>query len=279
MQKIAFIGAGNVAWHLTHVISKNGYSITEIYSRNIENAIDLASHFADTVPTNSLDFSESKAEIFFVAVNDDALEGVLHQLIVPTRATVAHTSGTQSLAIIPHPKAAVFYPLQTFSKQKVVDFQAIPICLEAKNSDTLAMLKKVANTISKRVYEFSSQERQLLHLAAVFSCNFSNFLFTISKHILEKNPQAIPFDILQPLINETVQKAFDISPENAQTGPARRGDNSIIQRQLALLDTLFGENITLPNKGEDTWKKIYQLFSQQIKHYYQESYRENYKEI
>jgi predicted short-subunit dehydrogenase-like oxidoreductase (DUF2520 family) len=275
MQKIAFIGAGNVAWHLAHAIAKNGYSITEIYSRNIENAVDLASHFADTVPTNSLDFSESEAEIFFVAVSDDALANLLHQLKVPPHTTVAHTSGTLPLAIIPHPQAAVFYPLQTFSKQKVIDFQEIPICLEAKNSDTLAILKKLANIISNRVYEFSSQERQLLHLAAVFSCNFSNFLFTISKHILEKSPQAISFDILQPLINETVQKAFDISPENAQTGPAKRGDNSIIQRQLALLDTLFGENITQLNKGEDRWKKIYELVSEQIKHYYKENYKES----
>ncbi len=279
MQKIAFIGTGNVAWHLAHAISKNGYPITEIYSRNIENATDLASHFADTVPINHLDFSKSEAEIFFVAVSDDALDSVLHQLKVPPHAAVAHTSGTQPLAIIPHPQAAVFYPLQTFSKQKVVDFQAIPICLEAKNSDTLAILKKVANIISKRVYEFSSQERQLLHLAAVFSCNFSNFLFTISKNILEKSPQTIPFDILQPLISETVQKAFDISPENAQTGPARRADNSVIKRQLALLDVLFGENTDIMNKGEDAWKKIYELFSEQIKHYYQETYRENYKEI
>lgn len=268
MQKIAFIGAGNVAWHLAHAISKNGYSITEIYSRKIENAIDLASHFADTVPTDSLDFSKSMAEILFVAVSDDALKDVLHQLRTPPHATVAHTSGTLPLAIIPHSQAAVFYPLQTFSKQKVIDFQLIPICLEAQNSDTLAILKKVASAISTKIYEFSSQERQLLHLAAVFSCNFSNFLFTISKHILEKNQQAIPFDILQPLINETVQKAFDISPENAQTGPARRGDNSIIQRQLALLDALFGANATPLNKGGDTWKEIYELFSQQIKHYY-----------
>jgi len=269
MSKIALIGSGNVSSHLASIFTQKGHFISEIYSRKLQNACELAGNFAGTVATDSLDFSESKAEIFVVSVSDSALESVLNQLISPPHAIIAHTSGSHALDIIPNKKqAGIFYPLQTFSKGKKLDFEQVPICLEANNAATLARLQLLANSISHHVYQFDSQERQILHLSAVFSCNFSNFLFTISKHILEKNKKNIPFDILKPLIVETLEKAFDISPENAQTGPAKRGDTTIINKQLALLDVLFGENATPQNKGEQDWKKIYDLFTAQIIRYH-----------
>lgn len=268
MSNIALIGAGNVASHLASILTQKGHTITEIYSRKLKNAAALASNFAGVVPTDDLDFSESKAEIFLVAVTDNVLEEVFGKLVIPPHAIVAHTSGSHALGIIPQStQAGIFYPLQTFSKSKEVNFEQIPICLEANSQSTLLVLRQLASTISGQIYEFDSEERQILHLAAVFSCNFSNFLFTVSKHILEKNKKEIPFEILKPLISETLEKAFEISPENAQTGPAKRADTVIISKQLALLDTLFMQNKAI-NKGEENWKKIYDLLTKQIIRFY-----------
>ncbi|TAH17964.1 MAG: DUF2520 domain-containing protein [Cytophagales bacterium] len=268
MSKIALIGAGNVSSHLASIFTKKGHTITEIYSRKLQNAAALASSFAGVVPTDRLDFSESKAEFFLVSVTDNALENVLNQLVTLPNAIIAHTSGSHPLSIIPQStQAGIFYPLQTFSKSKEVNFEQIPICLEANNKHNLLLMRQLASSISHHIYEFDSEERQILHLAAVFSCNFSNFLFTISKHILEKNKKEIPFDILKPLISETLEKAFEISPENAQTGPAKRADTAIIGKHLALLDTLFTQNKAI-NKREENWKKIYDLLTKQIIRFY-----------
>ncbi len=266
MHKISFIGAGNVASHLAEALAKAGNSIKEIYSRNILHAHRLASLMPAAVPADQLDFSESEAEIFIVAISDDAIAEVVSNLILPPNVILAHTSGTQPISIIQRNdvQPAVFYPLQTFSPNKKINFQETPFFLEAKTRETLAIIQNLALTLSPKVYEISSHQRQILHLAAVFSCNFSNFLFTISKNILEKQAQVdtpLPFDLLQPLIAETVQKAFEISPEKAQTGPAKRRDKSVITKHLQLLDSLLTED-------EKDWKNIYELFSEQIAFFY-----------
>jgi predicted short-subunit dehydrogenase-like oxidoreductase (DUF2520 family) len=269
MQKITFIGAGNVASHLAKALAKAGNTILEIYSRNLLNAQRLSSYIPNTVATNHLDFAKSKAEIFIVAVKDDALAEVIAHLILPPNAILAHTSGTLPLDIIQRNDVvpAVLYPLQTFSPNKEIDFQTLPFFLEAKSSEVLATIKNLVLTISPNVYEINSNQRQILHLAAVFSCNFSNFLFTISKTILEKEQQIasspLHFGLLRPLITETVQKAFEISPENAQTGPAKRQDKGLIAKHLQLLEELLDED-------EKDWKKLYQLLSEQIAFYYRQ---------
>lgn len=259
MPTIALIGAGNLAWHLGQALYGAGNTISEVFSKNLENAQALAALFPDAIPTHHLNFAESKAQVFIVAVKDDALASVLEELVLPPQAILAHTSGTQSLQLIRNQaiSPAVFYPLQTFSKAKQVNFTAIPICIEASNEATYLILEQIAQSISTQVYRLSSEQRQVLHLAAVFACNFPNFLFLISKQILAQ--QQIPFDLLKPLIDETVEKAFSISPENAQTGPAKRGDNSIIDKHLALLNSL---------EINPDWQKIYQLLSKNITDYF-----------
>ncbi|SFF38859.1 Rossmann-like and DUF2520 domain-containing protein [Thermoflexibacter ruber] len=258
MFRIAIIGAGNVAWHLASNLEKEGHQITEVYSRNLANAKALARTLWNAKPTNSLDFSHSQASIFLVCVSDNALQEVIEQIALPEEVIIAHTSGTHSLEILERANAyiGVFYPLQTFTKDKEVNFKNVPICLEANEAEVLEVLIELAESISSQVYEISTPQRQVLHLSAVFACNFTNFLFTISKEILERNE--MPFDLLQNLIQETVQKAFVLSPENAQTGPAKRGDTSIVEKHLTLLESYPVE-----------WKVLYELFTQQIRAYYQ----------
>ncbi len=258
MFRIAIIGAGNVAWHLATALEKEGHRITEVYSRSLSNAQALVKKLWNATPTHSLDFSHSRANIFLVCVRDDALQGVIEQIKLPAEVLIAHTSGTHTLEILEkaNPYFAVFYPLQTFTKDKEVNLKNAPICLEASEEEVLKILVQLAESISEQVYQVSTPQRQVLHLSAVFACNFTNFLFTISKEILERNE--MPFGLLQNLIQETVHKAFVLSPENAQTGPAKREDTSIIEKHLALLESYPLE-----------WKTLYELFTQQIKTYYQ----------
>jgi predicted short-subunit dehydrogenase-like oxidoreductase (DUF2520 family) len=258
MFRITIIGAGNVAWHLATNLEKEGHQITEVYSRSLAKAKELAQKLWNAKPMDSLDFSHSQASVFLLCVSDDALQEVAEQIILPEQVIIAHTSGTHSLEILEKVNAyfGIFYPLQTFTKGKEVNFKNIPICLEANEAEVLEVLVELAESISSQVYEISTPQRQVLHLSAVFACNFTNFLFTISKEILERNE--MPFELLQNLIQETVQKAFVLSPENAQTGPAKRGDTSILAKHLALLESYPLE-----------WKMLYELFTQQIKTYYQ----------
>jgi predicted short-subunit dehydrogenase-like oxidoreductase (DUF2520 family) len=257
MYKIGLVGAGNVAWHLGIALEKAGHQVINVYSRHWDRAQQLAQALLAAKPTNQLDFPNSEAEIFFIAVTDDALGEVVSTLFVPENSIIAHTSGTHALSLVQKKKTfpAVFYPLQTFTKNKPIDFQNIPICIESNHIESLDKIKTIAQSLSNYVYEINSEKRQLLHLAAIFTCNFSNFLFTIGKDILEKN--GMPFELLQNLVNETVQKAFLLSPENAQTGPAKRGDNSIIQKHLSIL-----------NQYPSEWKTLYEQFSTQIYDYH-----------
>lgn len=258
MFRIAIIGAGNVAWHLAIALEREGHQVTEVYSRTLSNAKELTQKLWNAKPTNSLDFSLSQASIFLVCVSDNAIQEIAEQVVLPEEVIIAHTSGTHSLKILERANAyfGVFYPLQTFTKGKEVNFKNIPICLEASEDDVLQVLIELAEGISDQVYEISTPQRQVLHLSAVFACNFTNFLFTISKEILERNEMS--FELLQNLIQETVQKALALSPENAQTGPARRGDTKIVEKHLALLESYPVE-----------WKVLYELFTQQIRAYYQ----------
>lgn len=258
MFRIAIIGAGNVAWHLATALEKEGHRITEVYSRSLSTAEALVKKLWNAKPTHSLDFRYSRANIFLVCVSDNALQEVVQQIKLPKEAIIAHTSGTHTLEILEkvNPYVAVFYPLQTFTKDKEVNLKNVPICLEASEEEVLKILVQLAESISEQVYQVSTPQRQILHLSAVFACNFTNFLLTISKEILERNE--MPFELLQNLIQETVHKAFVLSPENAQTGPAKRGDTSIIEKHLALLESYPLE-----------WKTLYELFTQQIKNYYQ----------
>lgn len=233
--KISIIGSGRVATQLAKQLEKHSHTIYEVYSRRIENATLLAEQLYDAVAVDSLDFSESEAEIFIIAVADDAVSFVAENIIVPEDSIVAHTSGTLSMRVLfpINASVGVFYPLQTFSKEKAVQFKEIPICVEGNDEYATETLLDLADSLSKKVYQVSSEERALLHIAAVFACNFTNHLLHISQQILAEKD--IDFTILEPLVKETIQKAFLISPEKAQTGPAIRKDKKTIEKHLAHL--------------------------------------------
>ena len=258
--KISFIGSGNVAWHMAQALEKANHTVVEVYSRDRKNASKLAQKLYNANTAANLDFSHSRAELFIIAVSDNALEEVAEQLRVPDRAIVVHTSGTMPLEVLSPLQNAVtgvFYPLQTFTKGKQVNFKAIPICIETSDEKTEKVLSKLAFTICENVCFVNSEDRKVLHLAAVFACNFTNHLLTISKCILEK--EGLDFAILKPLIQETIEKALLKGPEVSQTGPAVRNDTKTIKNHLSLL------------KRHDSWREIYELITEDI----QEHGREN----
>jgi predicted short-subunit dehydrogenase-like oxidoreductase (DUF2520 family) len=163
-----------------------------------------------------------EADLYIIAVADDAIARVSSALPFENRL-VAHTSGTVALeGLDPKNRPAVFYPLQSFSKDKPIDFKSVPICLEAENEKDVQILKQLAHSISNAVYEINSEQRKALHVAAVFVNNFVNHLYQMGNEICDAN--AIPFEILKPLIQETANKIATLSPKNAQTGPAKRND-------------------------------------------------------
>ena len=230
--KISIIGTGNLGWHLANVLEEAGHTIIDIYSRNSQQAKNSASKLYSAKGTDSLDFSESIADVFMVAVADDAIASIASDIILPEKAIIAHTSGTRSimdLEACTNPKG-IFYPLQTFTKSKKVDWSTIPICIEATDVATDVTLTKLAESLSKFVYFLDAAQRKKLHLSAVFASNFSNHLLRIAKELLSS--QDVPFEILKPLIIETIDKAIINGPENSQTGPAIRKDMQTIQNHL-----------------------------------------------
>jgi predicted short-subunit dehydrogenase-like oxidoreductase (DUF2520 family) len=236
MLRIAFIGAGNVAWHLAEALEAAGHRITEVFSRRRRNAVALAERLYEAVPVSKPDLSRSVAELVILSVADSALPELLPELRLPTHLNQSH---------------GVFYPLQTFSKAKAVDWQPLPICIEASDEPTLDMLAALASDISTKVYEINSNERKQLHLAAVIACNFANHLWHMASQILK--PIGTNLEILHPLLRETLEKAMQMPPYKAQTGPAVRGDISVMEQHIALLQP-----------HSPLWAEIYRLMSQSI---------------
>ncbi|UZR92320.1 Rossmann-like and DUF2520 domain-containing protein [Chondrinema litorale] len=232
---ISIIGAGKLAWHLAHAITSEGLRINKVYSRSEASANKLVQSIKQGNTTTDKDFTNSTSNIFFIALPDDVVPIILKDFHFPENTLLLHTSGTLPLSVLKDAskKNGVFYPLQTFSFGKEVDFKKIPICLEASDESSLTKASNLAKFLSNEVHLISSEKRKFLHLAAVFACNFSNRLFVLSKDILAQ--EEIPFQILSNLVNETVVKAFEIGPENAQTGPAARNDLKTIEAHTKLL--------------------------------------------
>lgn len=249
---ISIVGAGNVAWHLTKALEDAGHHIHEVYSRNEKNAEALVKKLYSTNATSSLDFSKSKASLFIIAVSDDAIEELAADLLLPDNATVVHTSGSAPLEAFGNTARhyGVFYPFQSFSKSRIVDFKDIAVFVEASDKETSKMLLKLGQTISNKVLQMNGDKRQALHISAVFASNFTNHLLFIAKQVAIANK--IDFELLEPLIIETVNKGLEIGPEKSQTGPAARGDLKILDQHLSFLED---------NKPV---QEIYQLLSQHI---------------
>ncbi len=248
IQKIVLIGAGNLATQLGKALRENGLDVVQVYSRTEASAKALA--FVLECPyTTSLDELEP-CDLCLVSVKDDALETVLRQ--IPLETTVVHTAGSIPMELLSNyfKNFGVFYPLQTFSKQRDVDFSTIPICLEASSDEVFADLQVLAQKLSSSVQPIYSEERRVLHLAAVYTCNFVNHLYQIGDSMLEE--KGLSFDLLKPLIQETAQKVMGMKPIDAQTGPAVRMDETIINKHLDLL------------ADQPERKKIYQLVTESI---------------
>ena len=250
---VSFIGSGNLAWHLAPALDNVGYTVKEVYSPNPKHAEALVGRLYQAHVKATLDFSTSASDIFIIAASDDAIQDIVQEIILPEESILVHTSGSQPLGLLGFaatPNIGVFYPLQTFSKAKKVDFKEIPIFVESESDEVVHLLMKMAKAISKKVKQITSEDRKALHVAAVFASNFSNHMLTISKAVAEKN--GLDFELLKPLIAETLNKSISIGPENAQTGPAKRGDMEILDSHLEFL------------QDDPRVAEIYKIISQHI---------------
>ncbi len=261
MMQLVMIGAGNLAWHLAPAFERAGHRVLSVFSRDMAHARQLADKLVDARPVTNLNFTNSPARLFVLAVPDDTLEAVCQHLLVPPNAVVVHTSGTQSLDNLtiwlsqysPVPaRAGVFYALQTFSQnQPLLNFADVPLCIEATDTRTEAELMNLGLSLSQMVHRVSSAQRRVLHVSAVLACNFTNHLLALAKD--RTDAADLNFGLLHPLILETVRKALAAPhPAQVQTGPARRHDQATIATHLTLLN------------DQPAVKAIYELLSNSI---------------
>lgn len=251
IKNISFIGSGNVASHLAIALFRNNFSIKQVFSKSFKNANSLAKK-VNAQPIESLSQLSNNAELYIIAVPDDAIENIVNQFPFKDKLVV-HTSGSVNLDSFSKKQFqhfGILYPLQTFSKKIAVDFKHIPFCLEANTSANLKVIEKITKQLSDKVYHVNSEQRKLLHLAAVFACNFSNNMYQIAFDICQQNQ--LNFDILKPLIVETANKIVNQTPLEAQTGPAKRNDVKTIEKHLALLD------------NQKKYQEIYRLVTENI---------------
>lgn len=253
MIKVVLIGSGNVAQHLILAFAKNKeIEVLQVFARRKETITHLLD--SSKITDNYTDLAE--ADLYIIAVSDDAIASISTKLPFENRLVV-HTSGSVSIDTLDlKNRKGIFYPLQTFSKNKAVDFSIIPLCLESENETDYKLLEKVAHTISNKVYAINSEQRKALHISAVFVNNFVNHLYQIGNEICEENK--VSFEVLKPLILETANKVMSLSPKEAQTGPAIRNDKQTIE---AHLDFLSNESYatmykTLTQSIQENGKKL-----------------------
>ena len=242
---INIIGAGNMAYQLTRAF----YNHPEVRLQQLYNRSELSPEFNafEIEKTHNLSLLRP-ADVCIITVKDEAITEVSEKIPLENQLVV-HTSGNTSIeAIDSKNRRGVFYPLQTMNKQTIVDFEKVPFCLEAENTNDFYLLQRLASLLSTKIYTLNSYQRRVLHLAAVFMNNFSNHLVYISEQICKENE--IPFEILQPLLAETLAKLQNTSAYDAQTGPARRNDSLTISNHLAMLS--------------DNYKEIYDIITKSI---------------
>lgn len=230
MIKAVLLGAGNLGYHLTHFMLKcPNIELIQVYNRSIEKIEYLKEKVAITSQLNEL----REANIYILCVSDQAISELSSQLHFPTKLVI-HTSGATSINELKSDsqKGVIYFP-QSFTKEKKISFKDIPICIEGCNENSLKILNSFSKKISKNIYLINSNQRKSLHLAAVFVNNFVNHLYYNAEQICYENN--IPFDILKPIILETVKKVEDLSPYEAQTGPAKRQDFKTIEIHKSML--------------------------------------------
>ncbi len=248
--RIVIIGSGNVAYHLAKAFQQAGLQVAEIFGRNEAALKTISENFQIPFSTTVL----ADADLYLIAVKDDAIEKCA-ALITKENCLVAHTAGSLAATVLKGPyRKAVFYPLQTFTKDKNLDYSKIPFFIETDDDGDFKTLETLASSISSHIMRADYDARKYVHLSAVFACNFVNHLFAQAQEIL--NAQNIPFEYLLPLIKETTTKIETTAPREAQTGPAIRND----QRVLAIHESLIEDEEQL---------KIYKVMNESIKKMYE----------
>lgn len=270
--KIVLIGAGNLATHLGKALHAAGHDMLQVFSRTMQSAETLAS-LLDAEPLTDIAQVRDDADVYIFSVKDSALvqlvaqlcrheadglgeDGAVNALCKAKKGeherVFLHTAGSMPMSVFKGMAQhyGVLYPMQTFSKQREVDFSIIPCFVEANDEFAQKQIEGLAREISGRVYQLSSEDRKYLHLSAVFACNFANHCYAISQELLEEH--GIPFDVMLPLINETAAKVHEMMPKDAQTGPAVRYDENVIDKQSKLLE------------NHPHFKKVYDSMSKSI---------------
>jgi len=246
MIRVVLIGYGNVGFHLHNAMKPlKEIEVVQIYNRKSSFSKNLPNETAITHSFEEL----QEADIYIMAISDDSIISVSQKLKLKDKLVV-HTSGNTSMHVIDKKhRRGVFYPLQTFSKERIIDFSEVPIFIETEHKDDLKLLQELAKHLECTTYKLSTDQRRSLHLSAVFVNNFTNHLYRIGHELCESN--RVPFEVLKPLIKETANKIGDITPFMAQTGPAKRGDTKTINKHLELLEN-------------EKHKEVYSTFTQLI---------------
>ncbi len=230
--RVVIVGSGNVAESLAQAIAEaEVLDLVQIFARNEERGRKVAA-LAHTEWSNS---ELANADLYLISVSDNAVEGCAKTLHIPQNAVVAHTAGCCSIdALAPHSHRAVFYPFQTFSVGRKVDFTKGYIFLEGATDHALQTVKEVAHRLTSKVEMADSARRAVIHLSGVFACNFANAMYANAAEVLAS--AGLPFDIVAPVIEETAQKVVEVlNPSATQTGPARRGDTQTLDRHRQML--------------------------------------------
>ena len=234
--KIALIVAGNLATVLGHALYNAKHDIVQVCSRTMAAAKQLAERL-NAVPTDDLETITNDADLYIIALKDSVLDEVIGK-ICPNRSEklFVHTAGSMPIDVFRGrtERYGVLYPMQTFSKTRIVDFRNIPVFVEANSISTMQTIIGVAQSVSDNVQELSSADRRHLHLAAVWACNYVNHCYDLAAEVLQK--VGLPFDVMLPLTDETARKVHELSPREAQTGPAIRYDENIIEAQMQLMN-------------------------------------------
>ena len=247
--QIVLIGSGNVAFHLAKAFTEAQIPISQIFGRNTTELQKISEQFSIPFSTQTL----ADADLYIISVSDSSIAEV-SSLIKNENALVAHTSGSVSReALNGNYRKSVFYPLQTFSKSKNLDYSKIPFFIDAENENDEEILKNLASKISKNVMLANDEKRKYIHLTAVFACNFVNHLYARAKEISDS--QGIPFDYFLPLIDETTQKIHELEPKLAQTGPAIRNDEKVLKLHESLLTD--EEKLKIYKTLNESIKKMY----------------------
>jgi len=232
--KVVLIGRGRLATNLEYALLSAGHEVASINSRTLE-----------SLPL--------EADVFVVAVKDAALSDVMRAATKGRESQLfVHTAGSMPMDMFKGLTAhyGVFYPMQTFSKERLVDFNDISVFLETNDAVSMERLKMLSTTLTTHIYELDSEGRKHLHLAAVFACNFVNHCYALSAEVLAA--KGLPFSVMLPLVDETAQKVHELAPREAQTGPAVRGDQNVMQMQANML------------AGNPAVKQIYEALSNDI---------------